>query len=456
MIAIRNTREKIIGVFSNFGSSLQQPGPSGETLTIFPAENTGTMWKEVGIDAWLGARKTSLEDARTTVTEIIGRVQDEGDAALRDYAKKYCELEDIAVSEEEREAAYEEVDVEVIEALVEAHARIARFHELQKPKGLWLQEMEPGVFLGMKTTALNRVGIYVPGGRAAYPSSALMCAVPAWVAGVREVCACSPPPVKPLTLVALDIAGVTEIYSAGGAQAIAAMALGTESIRPVQKIVGPGNVYVTLAKMMLREHAEIDFPAGPSEIGIIADSTANPRIVAADVLAQAEHDPNAACILITTDKALPAKVGKEIASLLATAPMKEIIEQALKNSGYSIVGSIDEAIEASDVVAPEHLSIQVADPLTVVTRVQNAGAIFVGRYSAVACGDYAVGTNHCLPTAGYSKMYSGLDVQHFCKTASVEMLSKDGLEAIGDIVETIATAEGLHAHANSVRIRRRR
>jgi histidinol dehydrogenase len=412
------------------------------------------MWKEVGIDAWLGARKTSIEDARTSVTEIIGRVQNEGDAALRDFAKKYCELTDIAVSDEEREAAYDEVDAKVIESLIEAHARIERFHELQKPKDLWFQEMEPGIILGMKTTALNRVGIYVPGGRAAYPSSALMCAVPARVAGVQEICACSPPPIKPLTLVALDIAGVTEIYSAGGAQAIAAMALGTESIRPVQKIVGPGNVYVTLAKMMLREHAEIDFPAGPSEIGIIADSTADPRIIAADVLAQAEHDPNAACILITTDKTLPAKVGKEITSQLQSAPRKEIIVQALKNSGYTIVADMDEAIAASDVVAPEHLSIQVADPLQVVTKVKNAGAIFVGKYSAVACGDYAVGTNHCLPTAGYAKMYSGLDVQHFCKTASVEIIDRDGLEAIGDIVETLATAEGLHAHAASVKIRR--
>jgi histidinol dehydrogenase len=412
------------------------------------------MWKEVGIDAWLGARKTSIEDARATVTGIIGRVQNEGDAALRDLAKKYCELEDIAVSDEEREAAYDEVDARVVESLIEAHARIERFHELQKPKDLWFQEMEPGIVLGIKTTALNRVGIYVPGGRAAYPSSALMCAVPARVAGVKEICACSPPQIKPLTLVALDIAGVTEIYSAGGAQAIAAMALGTESIRPVQKIVGPGNVYVTLAKMMLRDKAEIDFPAGPSEIGIIADHTADPRIVAADILAQAEHDPNAACILITTDKALPAKVGREIAAQLATAPRKEIIEQALKNSGYTVVADMDEAIAASDVVAPEHLSIQVTDPLSVVTKVKNAGAIFVGKYSAVACGDYAVGTNHCLPTAGYSKMYSGLDVQHFCKTASVEVLDRDGLEAIGDIVETIAEAEGLYAHAQSVKIRR--
>jgi len=428
--------------------------PEGETLTTFPVEDIRTMWKAVGIEAWLGARKTSLEDARGTVTEIIARVRTEGDDALRDLAKKYCTLEQIAVSEEEREAAYDEVDTQVVEALIEAHARIERFHERQRPRDLWLEEMEPGVVLGMKTTALNRVGIYVPGGRAAYPSSALMCAVPAKVAGVREICACSPPPIKPMTLVALDIAGVDEIYQAGGAQAIAAMALGTESIRPVQKIVGPGNIYVTLAKMMLREQVEIDFPAGPSEIGIIADSTAHPRVVAADILAQAEHDPNAACILITTDPALPAKVGKEIETMVAVAPRKEIILGALKNSGYAVVKDMDAAIAASDVVAPEHLSIQVADPLSVVTRVKNAGAIFVGKYSAVACGDYAVGTNHVLPTAGYSKMYSGLDVAHFCKTASVEMIDRDGLESIGDIVETIATAEGLHAHAQSVKVRR--
>jgi histidinol dehydrogenase len=411
------------------------------------------MWKAVGIDAWLAGRKSSLEDARATVTGIIDRVQKNGDTALRELSRHY-ELKEIAVPDEERESAYDDVDTRIVECLIEAHARIERFHELQKPKDLWLQEMEPGIVLGVKTTALDRVGIYVPGGRAAYPSSALMCAVPAKVAGVREICACSPPPIDPMTLVALDIAGVTEIYRSGGAQAVAAMALGTETIRPVQKIVGPGNVYVTLAKMMLREKVEIDFPAGPSEIGIIADSTADPRIIAADILAQAEHDPNAACILITTDKNLCEKVGQEIAELLKSAPRKEIIVQALNNSGYTVVADIEEAVAASDTVAPEHLSIQVADPLSVVTRVKNAGAIFVGKYSAVACGDYAVGTNHVLPTAGYSKMYSGLDVQHFCKNASVEMIDKNGLEAIGDIVEIIADAEGLHAHAQSVRIRR--
>jgi histidinol dehydrogenase len=411
------------------------------------------MWKAVAIDAWLAGRKSSLEDARGTVTEIIDRVQKNGDAALRELSRHY-DLKEIAVTDEERESAYDDVETKIVESLIEAHARIERFHELQKPRDLWLQEMEPGIVLGVKTTALDRIGIYVPGGRAPYPSSALMCAVPAKVAGVREICACSPPPINPMTLVALDIAGVTEIYRSGGAQAIAAMALGTETVKPVQKIVGPGNVYVTLAKMMLREKVEIDFPAGPSEIGIIADHTANPRIVAADVLAQAEHDPNAACILITTDKNLPGKVGHEIAELLIREPRKEIIEQALNNSGYTIVADMEEAIAVSDRVAPEHLSIQVADPLSVVIRVKNAGAIFVGKYSAVACGDYAVGTNHVLPTAGYSKMYSGLDVSHFCKTASVEMIDKNGLEAIGDIVETIAEAEGLHAHAQSVKIRR--
>jgi len=411
------------------------------------------MWKAVGIDAWLTNRKSSLEDARVTVTDIIGRVRKNGDTALRELSRHY-ELKEIAVSDEERESAYDDVDTRIVESLIEAHARIERFHELQKPRDLWLQEMEPGIVLGVRTTALNRIGIYVPGGRAPYPSSALMCAVPAKVAGVLEICACSPPPIHPMTLVALDIAGVSEIYRSGGAQAIAAMALGTETIRPVQKIVGPGNVYVTLAKMMLRENVEIDFPAGPSEIGIIADHTADPRIVASDVLAQAEHDPNAACILITTDKTLPGKVGQEITGLLARAQRKEIIEKALNNSGYTVVSDIDEAIAASDMVAPEHLSIQVGDPLSVVTRVKNAGAIFVGKYSAVACGDYAVGTNHVLPTAGFAKMYSGLDVSHFCKTASVEMIDKNGLEAIGDVVEILAEAEGLYAHAQSVKIRR--
>jgi histidinol dehydrogenase len=414
----------------------------------------GTMWKAVEVDAWIEGRKSSLEEARATVTDIIEHVRNDGDTALRQLSR-HVELKEIAVSDRDREAAYDLVDKKIVQSLADAKIRIERFHELQRPRDLWLEEVGAGMVLGIKTTPLQRVGLYIPGGRAAYPSSALMCAIPAKVAGVPEICACSPPPISPMTLVALDLAGVTEIYRSGGAQAIAAMALGTETIKPVQKIVGPGNIYVTLAKMMLREKVEIDFPAGPSEIGIIADRTADPRFVAADVLAQAEHDPNAACILITTDKNLPEKVGREVAAMTEKAPRKEIIEQALKNSGYKVVRDLDEAIAVSDAVAPEHLSIQVEDPLLVVMRVRNAGAIFVGRYSAVACGDYAVGTNHVLPTAGYAKTYSGLDVQHFCKTASVEMIAREGLETIGDTVETIADAEGLHAHAESVRIRRR-
>ncbi len=413
------------------------------------------MWKEVDVDAWVAGRTSSLEDVRANVAEIIDRVRRDGDEALKAMSR-HVVLEEVAVYEDEVEAAYDKVDTRLVERLIEAEARIEQFHELQRPRGLWLDNVEPGIVLGVKTTPLRRVGIYVPGGRAAYPSTALMCSVPAKVAGVHEICACSPPPIKPLTLVALDIAGVSEIYNAGGAQAIAAMALGTKTIRPVQKIVGPGNVYVTMAKMMLREKVEIDFPAGPSEVAIIADHTADPEIVAADILAQAEHDPDAACLLITTDRSIAQKTGEYIAAMREKAPRKEIIEKALGNSGYIVVEDLEEAVSVSDEVSPEHLSIQTVDALALVTKVENAGAIFVGRFSAVASGDYAIGTNHVLPTAGHSKIYSGLDVNHFCKTASVEMVAPEGLEAIGDIVETIAEAEGLHAHASSVRIRRQK
>jgi len=280
-----------------------------------------------------------------------------------------------------------------------------------------------------------------------------MCAIPAQVAGVKDICCCSPPPIHPLTLVACDIVGVEEIYRAGGAQAIAAMALGTEMIRPVQKIVGPGNVYVTMAKMLLREQVEIDFPAGPSEIAILADASAHPSFIAADILAQAEHDPDAGCILVTTDAKLALKVGKEVERLTSIAERKDIITQALRNSGYLVVSDLEEGVQAIDRIAPEHLSIQVSDSLPVLNRVRHAGAIFIGPYTPVASGDYAGGTNHVLPTAGYATTYSGLDVAHFCKRISVEMLDREGLSTIAPVIEALATAEGLHAHADSVRIR---
>jgi histidinol dehydrogenase len=414
------------------------------------------MWNALDVDAWREQRQSGVESVRGAVQSIIDEVRTGGDGALVTLTERFDKIrvDTLMVTEEEREEAYELVDARLAESLIEAEARITQFHELQKSKGLWLAEVEPGIILGVKTTPLERVGTYVPGGRAAYPSTALMTAVPARVAGVKEICCCSPPPIHPATLLALDIAGVDEIYRVGGAQAIAAMALGTKTITPVQKIVGPGNVYVTAAKMMLRDHAEIDFPAGPSEIGIIADETAKPEFIAADILAQAEHDPNAACALITTDEELPRKVQRFLEQHLSTAPRREIIESALAKSGYVVVPDITAATEVSDRIAPEHLSIQVADSFTVLAHVRNAGSIFVGPYAPVACGDYASGTSHVLPTAGYARQYSGLDVHHFCKTSTVQIIEKEGLESIGDVIETIADAEGLHAHAESVRIRR--
>ncbi|MDV2480459.1 histidinol dehydrogenase [Methanoculleus sp. Wushi-C6] len=416
------------------------------------------MWQALDIETWLAGRRSDLDRVKGPVSEIVGRVRAEGDAALLDLTKKFdgIDLEEIAVSDEEREAAYDQVDAQLVESLVEAEARISRFHELQRGRDLWLQEMEPGVTLGVKTTPLSRIGAYVPGGRAAYPSTALMCTIPAKVAGVAEICCCTPPPTSPITLVALDIAGVDEIYRVGGAQAIAAMALGTETVPRVEKIVGPGNVYVTAAKMLLRDEAEIDFPAGPSEIAILADGTANPTFVAADILAQAEHDPNAACVLVTTDARIADAVGAEVKRMAAEAKRREIVAKALEHSGYIVAGDLDEAVATVDGIAPEHLSVQVADPLAVLNRIRNAGSIFVGPYAAVACGDYASGTNHVLPTAGYARLYSGLDVNHFCRRSTVQVITREGLEAIGDVVETIADAEGLHAHAESVRVRRRR
>jgi histidinol dehydrogenase len=413
------------------------------------------MFQALDVDRWITERRSSLDEAKEAVNGIIQVVRDEGDAALVRMARKYePDIDSIVVTDEERDAAYEEVDTRLLESLIEAEARITRFHELQKERDLWLEEVEPGIILGVKTTPLDRVGLYIPGRRAAYPSTALMTAVPAKVAGVPQMCACTPPPVLPLTLVALDIAGVDEIYRIGGAQAVAAMALGTETIKPVQKIVGPGNVYVTAAKMLLRDHAEIDFPAGPSEIGIIADRSANPKFVAIDILAQAEHDPDAACALVTTDPTLPGRVKTAIDELLVDAPRKEIMLSALKQSGYVVTSDLDEAVALMDRIAPEHLSIQVEDSLSVLNAVKHGGSIFVGAYAPVACGDYASGTNHVLPTAGYAKIYSGLNVGHFCKSSTVQIIDRKGLDAIGDVIETIADAEGLHAHAESVRIRR--
>ena len=413
------------------------------------------MWKQVNEDFWKENRESKVDQVNEIVSDIIEMVREKGDQALIELAKKFdkVDLERVAVTREEIEEAYEKVSPELVEELENAAYNIQRFHEMQKPAGMWLTEVEPGVTLGVKSTPLERVGCYIPGGRASYPSTILMTVIPARVAGVDEVICCTPAPPNPLTLVAADIAGADEIYLTGGAQAIAAMALGTESIEPVQKIVGPGNVFVTSAKMMLRNRVEIDFPAGPSEIGVLADSTAVPEFLASDLIAQAEHDPSSACLLVTTDPDLPDVVWEYMERMIEKAPRKEIIEKALVNSGYIIATDMDLAIEIMNGIAPEHLSLQVSDPLDVLSKVRNGGSIFVGPYTPVAAGDYASGTNHVLPTAGHAATCSGLNVAHFMKTSTVQYLTKEGLASIGHTIQSLATAEGLHAHCESVRVR---
>ena len=413
------------------------------------------MWKQVNEDFWKENRESKVGQVEDTVREIVENVRQNGDKALRELAKKFdhVDLDSIAVSRDEIEAAYEKVSPELVEELENAAYNIQRFHEMQMPPGLWLREVEPGITLGVKSTPLERVGCYIPGGRASYPSTVLMTVIPARVAGVDEVIMCTPAPINPLTLVAADIAGVDEIYKTGGAQAVAAMALGTESIEPVQKIVGPGNVFVTGAKMMLRNKVEIDFPAGPSEIGVLADDSAVPEFLAADLIAQAEHDPSSASLLVTCDPDLPDKTWEVMERMIEKAPRREIIEKALDNSGYIIAEDMDLAIEIMNGIAPEHLSIQVRDPLDTLSKVRNGGSIFVGPYTPVAAGDYASGTNHVLPTAGHAATCSGLNVAHFMKTSTVQYLTQEGLANLASTIETLATAEGLHAHCESVKVR---
>jgi len=413
-------------------------------------------WKQVDEDFWKGNRASKVDSVADAVREIIETVGRDGDKALREYTKRFdkTDLKSIAVSRDGIEAAYDEVDQALVDELEEAAYRIQRFHEMQVPPDLWTREVEPGVTLGVKSTPLSRVGCYVPGGRASYPSTALMCVIPARVAGFDEIVCCTPAPVNPLTLVALDIAGADEIYAVGGAQAIAAMALGTESVEPVQKIVGPGNVYVTAAKAMLRNNVEIDFPAGPSEIGVLADSSADPRFVAADLVAQAEHDPSSACLLITDDPGLPDRIWAEMERMIAASERKGIIAKALENSGYIVVDDLELGIEMMNTIAPEHLLKQTREAMDVLSKTVNAGSIFVGPYTPVAAGDYASGTNHVLPTAGHAATASGLNVAHFRKTSTVQILTREGLDALAPTIEAIASAEGLAAHCESVRVRR--
>ena len=396
-----------------------------------------------------------------SVAAILADVKEKGDEAVFDYTKRFDGADinagNIVVTKEEIDEAYSLVDKQLVEVIRKALVNIREYHAKQKQYS-WFDSTPNGTILGQKVTPLNRVGVYVPGGKAAYPSSVLMDIIPAKVAGVSQIIMTTPPGkdgrVNPGTLVAANEAGVDVIYKVGGAQAIAAMAYGTDSIRKVDKIVGPGNIYVALAKKAVYGHVSIDSIAGPSEILVIADETANPRYVAADLLSQAEHDEMASAILITTSEELADKVSKEIDGFVAELSRSEIISKSLENYGYILIAKdIDEAVETANEIASEHLEIVTKDPFTVMTKIRNAGAIFLGEYSSEPLGDYFAGPNHVLPTNGTAKFFSPLGVDDFIKKSSIISYSREALEPIHEDIIKFANAERLTAHANSIKVR---
>jgi histidinol dehydrogenase len=402
------------------------------------------------------SRQVGIQDVVNKVNEIIMEVASDGDEALFKYTEALdgAKLPNLQVSIEEINVAYEAVDEDLLVSLGEAAENIFNFHDEQRERDFWLTEVSPGVFVGQKTVPLDSIGAYVPGGRASYPSSALMTIIPAKVAGVPRIVVCTPPnkdgQIMPLTLVAADMAGADEIYKLGGAQAIAAMAFGTKTIDRVCKIVGPGNIYVTAAKLLIRDSAEIDFPAGPSEVLIIADRSAKPDVIASDMIAQAEHDPNSIAVLVATDELLAQAVVDEIGTQAQEAERQDIVKQSLDHCAVLAVSSLEDAVDFSNAFAPEHLEIITANPLDVLEDIQNAGSVFLGGFTPVAAGDYASGTNHVLPTSGYARVFSGLNVDHFTKKMTVQKISEDGLKSLENCIVSLAKAEGLSAHAKSV------
>ena len=395
------------------------------------------------------------------VSEIIANIREKGDEALFSYTKAFDKAdigpENVRVTEEEIQEAYTKVDPGLVDVIRKALVNIRSYHEKQK-RYSWFDSTPKGTLLGQKVTPLRAVGVYVPGGKAAYPSSVLMNIVPAKVAGVEKIVMTTPcnaaGEVNPATLVAAKEAGADEIYKAGGAQAIAALAFGTESIPKVEKIVGPGNIYVALAKKAVYGHVSIDSIAGPSEILVLADETANPRYVAADLLSQAEHDELASAILVTTSEELAKKVSSEIDEFLKTLSRKEIIQKSLDNYGHILIAeNLEEAIEAANEIASEHLEIVTRDPFQVMTKIRNAGAIFIGEYSSEPLGDYFAGPNHILPTNGTAKFFSPLSVDDFVKKSSIVYYSREALEEVHEDIIRFAKAEQLTAHANSIQVR---
>lgn len=396
-----------------------------------------------------------------TVQEIVDRVKEEGDKAVFAYTREFDKAEvnetNIRVTKQEIEEAVKSVDPKLLEVMEKSMNNIRLFHEKQRQYS-WFDSKPDGTILGQKITALESAGVYVPGGKAAYPSSVLMNIIPAMVAGVGRIVMVTPPgkdgKVNPVTLTAAYLAGATEVYKVGGAQAIAALAFGTESIPRVNKIVGPGNIFVALAKKAVYGHASIDSIAGPSEILVLADESANPRFVAADLLSQAEHDELASAILVTTSMELAEKVSKEARLQASKLSRSEIINKSLDNYGCILVAdNMKDAISAVNEIAPEHLEIVTKNPFEDMTRIHNAGAIFIGEYSSEPLGDYFAGPNHVLPTNGTARFFSALSVDDFIKKSSIIYYSKEALADVYKEIDFFAQAEQLTAHANSVKIR---
>ena len=396
-----------------------------------------------------------------TVQEIVDDVRDNGDAALFSYTKKFDKAditaENVKVTQKEIDYAYTQVGPELLDVIRKAKKNIWEYHEKQKQYS-WFDSKPNGTLLGQKVTALASVGVYVPGGKAVYPSSVLMNVMPAKVAGVEKIVMTTPcnaeGEVYATTLVAAKEAGVDEIYKAGGAQAIAALAYGTESVPKVDKIVGPGNIFVALAKRAVYGHVSIDSIAGPSEVMVLADETANSRYVAADLLSQAEHDEMASAILVTTSEKLAEKVSVQVDKFIDELSRKEIMRKSIDNYGYILLAdNMSDAIDAVNDIASEHLEIVTANPFDVMTRVKNAGAIFIGEYSSEPLGDYFAGPNHVLPTNGTAKFFSPLSVDDFIKKSSIIYYSREALEAVHTDIEAFAKAEQLTAHANSIAVR---
>lgn len=413
------------------------------------------------LESLLKRSPSSYGEYEQTVNDIISEIRKRGDEALFEFTLKFdkCTInsDNIKVTPEEIKEAYDQVDPALVEVMKKSAANITEFHEKQMHNS-WIVPKEDGTILGQKITPIAISGVYVPGGKAAYPSSVLMNVLPAKVAGVSRIIMTTPPgadgKVNPGTLVAADIAGVDEIYKAGGAQAIAAMAFGTKSIPRVDKITGPGNIFVALAKKACFGFVSIDSVAGPSEILVLADESANPRYVAADLLSQAEHDELASAILITTSMELAEKVSVEVENFTKELSREVIIRKSLDNYGYILVAeNMEQAIDAANEIASEHLEILTVNPFETMTKIKNAGAIFLGEYSSEPLGDYYAGPNHILPTNGTARFFSPLNVDDFLKKTSIISYSKDALEKVHKDIELFAEKEGLTAHANSIKVR---